>query len=1102
MLLTAFGKAPCPEPPAFSKTGRMRTLSILLLLAACLQVPLRGYSQGISVHVQDAALSQVFELVQRQSPYRFIYATEDLALARKVSLSVAQVPVTVFLEKLFSNQPLAYQLQGELVTVSRKPAADGSVPAVMTVNGKVVDENGHGLPAVSIAIRGEAGVTATDDKGGFVLREIDPAAVLLFSSIGYSPRQVTLAGRTSLLVQLLPAVNTLDETVIKGYYASSRRLNTGSVAKITSAEISRQPVNNVLAALEGRMPGVFVSQSTGAPGGAITVQVRGRNSIVAGNNPLYIIDGVPFTSTPLGSSISAITKTGSPLAAFSPSDIESIEILKDADATAIYGSRGANGVVLITTKKGKEGRPVVSVNVSTGMGRVTRRMELLNTPQYLSMRREAFANDAATPIPGLDNDINGVWDTTRYTDWQKALMGGTAHFTNAQASLSGGNANTQFLVGTAYSRESTVLPGDFNDQKFSLHFNLNAQSSNKKLKAVISGSYINDNNTLCRVDPTADALFMAPDAPAVYDSLGKLNWDNLFFNPFGPLKETYRMNTDNLVANSLISYEIIPGLTVKASAGYTKIQAKETATTPLASMSPLFGNISGWAHYGSSSASTWIVEPQLEYQRGLFGGRLSLLLGATVQQDSKQAVLLRGDGYLDDALLGNITAASTLTQQTSVGSDNYDRQYKYSALFARINYNLKDKWLLNLTGRRDGSSRFGPGKQYANFGAAGLAWIFSQEQWIKKALPFVSFGKLRGSYGISGNDQIADYGYLSVYNPSSYGYGGSAGLIPGRLFNPDYAWELNKKAEAALELGLLHDRLLLTAAWYRNRSSNQLVGLPLAGITGFSSIQGNLPATVQNSGWEFSLNTGIVAAAHFRWNMSVNLSLPKNKLIAYPGLAQSPFAYVYSVGQPLQVLYKYQLNGVNSNTGLYTFYDRDKNNTISFPGDAAFDKKIGPSYYGGWNNSFSWKQWQLDILFQYTRQTGYSYRQYFAMPGLLFSNQPMEVMQRWKAPGDQTGIQKFSQDYGSAAYQVYNDNQTLGDGNVTNASYGRLKNLSLSYSLHEKALTQYHLKGARLYLQAQNLLTFTSYKGLDPETNTGLVLPPLKVISLGCQFNF
>ena len=1102
MLLTAFGKDPCPEPAAFSKTGRMRTLSILFILATCLQVSLRGHSQGISLTVQDASLSQVFELVQRQSPYRFVYATEDIAAAKKVTLSVSQISIGALLEKLFSNQPLAYQLQGELITVSRKPASPAIVPAGITVNGKVVDENGVGLPAVSIAIKGETKVMATDDKGSFTLQEMDAAAVLLFSSIGYASQQLSLAGRTSLVVQLLPAVNTLDETVIKGYYASSRRLNTGSVAKITAAEISRQPVNNVLAALEGRMPGVFVSQSTGAPGGAISVQVRGRNSIVAGNSPLYIIDGVPFTSTPLGSSISAITKTGSPLAAFSPSDIESIEVLKDADATAIYGSRGANGVVLITTKKGKEGKPVVAINVSTGIGRVTHKMDLLNTSQYLSMRKEAFANDGATPVPGLDNDVNGVWDTTRYTDWQKALIGGTAHYTNAQASLSGGNANTQFLVGTAYSRESTVLPGDFNDQKFSLHFNLNAKSSNQKLKAIISGTYINDNNKLCRVDPTADALFMAPDAPAVYDSMGKLNWADLFFNPFGPLQETYRMNTDNLVANGLLSYEIIPGLTIKTSAGYTKIQAKETSTTPLSSISPLFGNSSGWAYYGNSSASTWIVEPQLEYQHGLFGGKLSLLLGATLQQESKQAVLLRGDGYLDDALLGNITAAATVTKQTSTSSDSYDREYKYSALFARINYNWKDKWLVNLTGRRDGSSRFGPGRQYANFGAAGLAWIFSQEKWIQAAMPFISFGKLRGSYGISGNDQIADYGYLSTYNSSTYGYGGSGGLIPGRLFNPDYAWELNKKLEAALELGLFRDRILLSAAWYRNRSSNQLVGLPLPGITGFTSIQGNLPATVQNSGWEFSLNAGVISGGHFRWNTAFNFSVPENKLIAYPGLDHSPYAYVYAIGQPLQVLYKYQLSGVNSNTGLYTFNDRDKNNSISFPNDGVFDKKIGPSYYGGWSNSFSWKQWQLDMLFQYTRQTGYSYRQYFAMPGLLFGNQPVEVMNRWRSAGDQTAIQKFSQDYGSAAYQAYNDNQSLGDGNVTDASYGRLKNLSLSYTLPEKSLSQYHLKGLRFFLQGQNLLTFTSYKGLDPETNTGLVLPPLKVITAGFQFNF
>ncbi len=1103
MLLTAFGKKSRPGLVALFKTGRMRKLLILFFLALCLLSTTENKAQGISLSVKNATLENVFVLIQQQSPYRFIYTNEKLADSKKVSVSVKNASIEKLLEIIFKDQPIGYKLEGEVIVIYRKDKPSAITNATgLTINGKVINERGEGLPAVTITLKGNANATATDEKGNFILKDVDPSSVLLVSSVGYESKQVSVAGRTIIVVQLIIAVNTLDETIIKGYYNTSKRLNTGSVAKISSADINKQPVNNILGALEGRLPGVYVSQNTGAPGGSFTVQVRGRNSILSGNNPLYIIDGVPFTSTPLGSSISVLTQNGSPLAAFNPSDIESVEVLKDADATAIYGSRGANGIILITTKKGKEGKTKVDVNVSTGFGRNTRKMKLLNTSQFLTMRKEAFKNDGATPVPGLDNDINGTWDTTRYTDWQKELIGGTSKFTNAQLSLSGGNDNTQFLVGGAFGRETTVLPGNFSDQKFSLHFNLTTKSSNQKFKAVISGSYINDNNNLCRTDPTSDALQFAPDAPNIYDSLGKLNWSNLFFNPFGPLLETYNMNTDNLVANGLLTYQVIPGLTIKTSFGYTKIQGKELSTSPLTSMSPLFGNTSGWSYFGNSSSKTWIVEPQLNYQRSLYKGKLDILVGATLQQDSKQASLLRGDGFLDDALLKDISAASTITKQNSVSGNIYDRQYKYAALFARVNYNWQDKYLINLTGRRDGSSRFGPGKQFANFGAAGIAWIFSQEQFIKTHLPFISFGKLRSSFGITGNDQIADYGYLSTYTPTNYSYAGSAGLYPGRLFNPDYAWELNKKLEAALELGFLQDRIFISAAWYQNRSSNQLVGLPLPGITGFTSIQGNLPATVQNKGWEFSINTLNVKSKNLQWNIALNLSIPQNKVISYPGIANSNYAYTYSIGQPLQVQYKYHLTGVSSSKGDYVFEDKDKNGSITFPTDAAFQKKIGTTYYGGLLNTLTYKQWQLDILFQFVKQTAYNYQQYFGMPGLLFNNEPAIVMNRWQKAGDQSSIEKFSQDYGSAAYQAYSDNQSSGDGNITDASYIRLKNLSIYYVLNEKSIKKFHIQSGKIFFQTQNLLTITNYLGLDPETTSGLVLPPLRVLSVGFQLTF
>lgn len=1104
MLLTALDKKPCPEVFALCKTGHMRKLLILFFLSLCLQVPLLSLGQTISLEVQDTPLEGVFRLVQQQSPYRFVYTSEDLATTKKVTVSVTNVPIATLLEKIFKDQPIGYNLRGQVVMVSKKDKTiTSSKVAASVISGKVINEQGEGLPAVTIAIKGNATVTATDEKGNFVLREADSSLILLVSSIGYESRQVAVQGKSFLIIQLVRSVNNLDEMVIKGYYNTTKKLNTGSVSSITADQIASQPVSNPLAAMEGRMPGIVVTQNTGVAGGSFSVQIRGRNSIVAGNNPLYLIDGLPFTSTALGSSFSSIIQQGSPLASIDPADIESIEVLKDADATAIYGSRGANGVVLIITKRGKTGKTKISLNAYTGFGKVAGKMKLLDRNQYLSMRKEAFSNDGVIPTvaDGNANDLL-LWDTSRSTDWQKVLIGNAASIQNAAFSISGGNNNTQMLAAGTYHRETSVFPGSFADNKAAVHFNVNHVSDNKKLRLSVSAMYSSNDNHLLNADPTGIALTLAPDTPPVYDSTGKLNWNDGFINPYGSLQAHYTMKTDNVIANTVIGYELLPGLVAKSNFGYSKIRANETNVYPLSSLNPAYGNISGFTFFGNSSAETWIAEPQLEYQKNFSNSKLTLLAGATFQQDVKQASLLFATGFLDDALAGTQSAAGSISIFNPSSDDNYYRNYKYGAFFARVNYNWKEKYLINLTGRRDGSSRFGPGKQFANFGAAGAAWIFSQEKFFKNHFSFINFGKLRASYGTTGNDQIGDYGYLSSYSTSDYPYNGNTGLRPTRLFNANYAWEINRKTEAALELGLFKNRLLLTAGYYFNRSSGQLVGLPLPLITGFSSVQSNLPATVQNSGWEFSLSTVNVNTSVFHWSTAFNITLPANKLVAYPNIAGSGYAYTYSIGQPLNIAYKFHDLGVSPATGEYTFQDLDKDNNISFPNDGQFMKRISQAFYGGLENKISLGNWQLDCLFQFVKQTAYNYKQVFAVPGIAYTNQPVWVLDRWQKQGDNTPVQKFTATPGSDANNAYDNEYNNGDGIISDASYVRLKNLSLSFLLPARTLKALHAESCKLFLLTQNLLTFTSYKGLDPETQSSASLPPLKVLTLGFQLAF
>jgi len=1087
-------------------------LTGILLLATILHVSARGTAQTVTLEAKRTSLSQVFAAIKQQTGCVFFYSIEDLVDATPVSVQLRNTPLKQALEAILSNQPLTFNIQGNTIAITRKgptsvlQSGDTSLlpppSTYINIHGRVLDEAGKPLVAVTVTVKGTKVATSTNENGEFVLKNTDKDATLVFSSVNMVPFEVRVNGRGDLLVNLKAKTSPLDEVQIIAYGTTTKRFNTGNISTVKAEDIAKQPISNPLAAMEGRVPGMFITQNTGVPGGGFNVQIRGQNSIANGNDPLYVIDGVPYTSTllnSLGSNIlgkSSNSNIGSPFNYINPSDIESIDVLKDADATAIYGSRGANGVVLITTKKGISGKHQVDINFYSGFGKVTRKMKMLNTQQYLQMRNEAFKNDNAEPsIANQDYDLLS-WDTTRSTDWQKMFIGGTAHNTDAQASVSGGNTSTQYTIGGGYHRETTVFPGDYADQKGSVHFNLTSMSPDLKFKAVLSGSYVADNNNLPSVDATY-VLNLPPDAPPVHNADGSLNWANsTWTNPFSYLVSTFKSNANSLVSNGILSYLLLPGLELKTSLGYTNMQVNQIATTPQISIDP-----ASWSFVKSSSSfvnnniRSWIVEPQITYQMILGKGKLNALVGTTIQQNTNQGSILDATGFTSDLLLQNIRAASSVSVSSSTNT-----QYKYNAVFGRINYNWEDKYLLNLTARRDGSSRFGPGKQFANFGAVGAGWIFSKESFIQNNLPFLSFGKLRVSYGTTGNDQIGDYRFLDLYN--SYGvprpYQGTSVLVPTNLFNPDFAWEINRKLEGGLELGLLKDRIFFSGSYYRNRSSNQLVGYPLPSVTGFTSIPAyNLPATIQNTGFELSLNTVNIKTKNFSWTSSINLTIARNKLIAYPNFSTSPYSNTLVVGQPLTITKAYHLAGVNDTTGIYQFADSKGNLTYS-PANATDKTDIintAPVYYGGLENSFNYKGFQLDVFFQFVKQTGINYL-YDFLPGASLVNQPVTVLNRWQNPGDHKLIERFNQDYN--LYDAYSyarlSNQAYSD-----ASYIRLKNLSLSYELPGNWKHKIHVSNCRVYLQGQNLLTITHYIGYDPENQSPSNLPPLRMMTGGIR---
>lgn len=1088
-------------------------LTALFITIAFLQVSAKTVAQKITINEKDISLVKALQSIKKQSGYALFYDNTLISKADKTSINLKDASVEVALTEVLKKQPFTYTIIDKTIVIKPKeePTVLDKIKSALNldkidVTGRVVGEDGQPLPGATVIVKETNISTSTDANGYFTLKDIDPNAILQISFIGY--QKLELKASASLkTIKMAITQNKLDEVKVIAYGQTTERLSIGNSTTVTAKDIEKQPVSNPILALQGRVPGLFVQQQNGIPGSQITIRIQGQNSIQNGNDPFFVIDGVPFSSNLPGTGVS-------PINLINPSDIESISILKDADATSIYGSRAANGAIIITTKKGKAGDTRVDVNLQNGWGHITRELPLMNTQQYLQMRREAIKNDGLTIQPS-EIDFNGTLDSTRSTDWQKELIGGNSHYSNLNANISGGSENTQFFVGTNYHRETTVFKGDFDDRKGDVHFNLGTSSSNKKFRFQLSGSYLFEDNHLPSVDITSWAYQLAPNDPALFNKDGSINWaldknGNSVWDLLGPFGgypltgnyQPYEAHNSSLVGNALLSYKILQGLEVRSTFGYSALQANETNTSPESAVEPAQQPYyNRHATYNKTNGYTWIAEPQISYIKTLGDGKIDFLVGATFQQTGNNGTSIQGNGYSSDLLLTNPGSAAT----TTVNSAN--SEYKYNALFSRLNLNWDDRYIFELTARRDGSSRFGSKNEFHNFGAIGSGWIFSNESFIKNNLSFLSFGKLKGSYGLTGNDQIGEYGFLSLYNSNSVNipYQGIGALRPNGLTNPYLEWEETRKLQIGLDLGFFNDRLLVNATRSINKSSNQLVNYSLPYITGFSFINKNLNATVQNSNWEFSLTSVNIKKTALSWTSRLNLTLARNKLLAFPDFANSAYASTYEIGQSLNIAKVFRFAGVNPQTGLYQFTDA-KGNLTSNPqynvdNTAIVDQT--PKFFGGLENSITYKGFELSFLFQFVKQKGLNYAFGNFMPGSGVSgNQPLYVFNnRWQKPGDEASIQKFSSTFD---YATQISDAKASDANYIDASYVRLKNLSFSYQLNSSWTKTLKIQTCKLFVQAQNLLTITSYKGLDPENplGTNAQLPPLRIITVGLNATF
>lgn len=1063
-----------------------RLLFIFILFSA------KGWSQGITLSVDKQPLEKVLLLIEKQSGYNFIYSSEAMAQAKPVTVNVKDETLPNVLTLCFKGQPLNYSTTANRHIIVKLKNEEKPVSSNRELKGNVVNENGEAVAGVTISIKYSTLITVSDNKGEFFFKTAPSPVTLYVSGAEMEDQEIFVGNASFATVRVKAKLGTLDETIVIAYGKTTRRYLTESVVKIKAEEISRQPISNPILALAGRVTGLQVIQASGVPGSSIIVQLRGRNSIDNGNEPLYIVDGVPFPSESLHDALGAGGGIGgSPLDNLNPSSIESIEVLKDAAATAIYGSRGANGVILITTKKGIQGKTKVSLNTYTGFGKVTRKFDLLNTTEYLAMRREAFANDGITPTNSNAPDLN-LWDTTRYTDWQKLLIGNTMQATDLNVAVSGGSAQTQFLTSSGYRKETSVFPGSFSAEKISGLANISHQSVDKKFSLYVSTSFLQNKSKLPREDLT-NYIRTAPNAPSIYQSDGKLNWESSTWNnPYGKVMQVFTTHAETWRSNLNLEYRIASGLDIKLSGGYTSLSQQDHYTIPSTSVDPGFG-IPASAGFGRKDIRTLIVEPQLNYsftwkQRH----KMDLLAGGSFQQSVQNNLHQRGRGYTSDELLNSLSSAATISN-----ASESDIRYRYSAFFTRLNYEYFSKYLFTFTLRNDGSSRYAPANRFATFGSLGAGWIFSKEKLLAGSR-LLNFGKLRLTAGITGNDQIGDYKYLDLYSAYDYPYFSLTTFAPVQLFSPSYGWEQVKKLEAGLDLSFLADRLSLTINYYHNTTTNQLVSYALPAITGFNGVLKNLPATIRNTGLELEVSGQIINRPTFKWSASLNLTIPRNKLVKFENFASSSYANSYAIGQPLFISKTYAFTAVNPSNGVYTFRDLNGDGAISTPADRQTFVNRSQQFFGGLHQTISNGKLTLNIHFQFTgQQHARNYIALFTRPGSL-NNQPSWVMHRWQKQGQQTSIQRFTVS-ASEPNQAYSGLQAS-DAAFSNASFIRLRNLQLLYSLLESKNNSKQLMDLKFFIQGQNIFTITNYKGLDPETLT--LLPPVRLLTGGIQLNF
>ena len=974
------------------------------------------------------------------------------------------------------------------------------------VSGKVTSaEDGSSLPGVTVQVKGGTAGTQTDASGDYSLSVPSGSTTLVFSFVGLASQEVAIGNRTTINVSLSADTRSLEEVIVTGYGTQSKRNVTGNIAKISGTDIQGVPVTSFEQALQGRAAGVQITALNGKVGQGMQSRIRGASSVTASNEPLYVLDGIPLTANNQGTSSAPLN----PLADINFNDIESFEILKDASAAAIYGSRASNGVVLITTKKGKSGKTKFNIGYQMGSSQPTRRREWLNTAEYVELFTEAaqagidqeylpanyITGSLASRFTRYAAGDEAGWRESKFdTNWedeafQKAPMG------QLDFSASGGDAKTRFFVSGQYlDQKGILIKNSF--ERLSGRVNLDHKASEKMTLGVNMNIARTVNNRLSNDNAFStpmQIIALPPMTPVIDPRTNQLSGNyTLYFNPLLNRDFSDNVSTGNrTIGNVFGEYKFTNWLKFRSEWGadiYTLNEnqyfGRETARN---SGAPNGTGFSSFAQVTNYTTNNFFTLGQTFAEKH----DVDAVIGMSYQESNAIFNELTGREFPSNAYR-RIVSAARITEGESEGTD-----FSFLSYFARANYRLSNKYLLSLSGRIDGSSRFGANNRYGFFPAASVGWIVSEESFMQ-GISALSLLKLRASYGLTGNAEVNNFASYGLFSGDA-GYAGIPGQRPTQIENPDLRWEQTAQTDIGLEFGLFGGRISGEVDYYIKDTRDLLLNVNVPGTSGFRSQLRNV-GRLQNKGVEFVLNTENTTGA-FKWNTSFNIASNQNKITDLDGqVIEGGFVNRAVEGQPIGTFFAIEYAGVDPANGDALYYRNDerpdgsRDRTTTNDPNAAQRVVIGnpnPRLIGGITNNFSYKGLELSVLFQgqFGNDVYNGGGKFQSANGDFFDNQTRDQLRRWQKPGDITDVPQA---------RLFGANGTAESSRyLQRGDFVRLKTLTLSYNLPSSLVSKAKLDRVRVYVTGQNLLTFTKYTGWDPEVNADYIASN---IALGNDF--